>query len=442
MMTNPAQDSSKPDLRVVADATCTFCGCLCDDIALSIEGDRIVGAGNACSLGESWFLNRPADDGPICLVDGQPATLEDGIERAARILWEARNPLIFGLSETTSEAQRLAVAIADEIGGGIDSTIDVACGAATIAFQEVGEVTCTLGEVKNRGDFIVFWGCDPVETHPRFFERYSLTSRGAFVPGGRTDRYCVVIDRSRTATAAAADEFIRIPPSRDFEAFWSLRALAKGIKLDAAAIEAETGVTLATWQALLDQMKQATYGVILYGGSSNDPRAGHLEHHALLALVRDLNDVTRFVCLPMRGRGNLTGAENIITSQTGYPPPVNLARRYPRYGPGESSASLCLERGEPDAALIVSGDPTSGLSPTARDHLARLPCVVLDSSNTHTARAASVWFHTATYGIHTSGTVYRMDGVPIPLRLAITSGLPGSEVILREIAERVRRDRS
>ncbi len=129
-------------------------------------------------------------------------------------------------------------------------------------------------------------------------------------------------------------------------------------------------------------MNQAKYGVILYGGASNETGSAHLVHHAILALVRDLNDVTRFVCLPMGGGGNLTGAENAITSQTGYPPPVNLARAYPRYGPGEYSASISLERGEPDAALIVAGDPTAGLSPAARHHLARIPSIVLDPNDT------------------------------------------------------------
>jgi formylmethanofuran dehydrogenase subunit B len=437
-MPNPSQDPSKPDPRIVEDATCTFCGCLCDDICLRIEDDRVVGAGNACSLGESWFMNRPADDWPICLVEGQAATLEEGIDRATRILVDARYPVIYGLAETTSEAQRLAVAIADRIGGCIDASSGADSGASTIAFQEVGEVTCTLGEVKNRGDLIVFWGCDPAETDPRFFERYALTAKGTFVPRGREDRHCIVVDRSKTASAEVADQFIPIAPRKDFEAFWTLRALAKGIALDAAEIEAETGVPISTWQDLLNRMKQAKYGVIFHGGESNETRSAHLDYHALLAFVRDLNDVTRFVCLPMRGRGNLTGAENVITSQTGYPSPVNLARGHPRYGPGEFNASISLERHESDAALIVAGSPTASLSPAARDHLARIPCIVIGPSNTRTAEGATVRFHSATDGINTPGTVYRMDGVPIPLRPAVASMLPGAEAILRGIAQGLR----
>ena len=42
----------EPSTTIVEDATCTFCGCLCDDIALSVDGDRITEAGNACALGK------------------------------------------------------------------------------------------------------------------------------------------------------------------------------------------------------------------------------------------------------------------------------------------------------------------------------------------------------------------------------------------------------
>ena len=128
----------------------------------------------------------------------------------------------------------------------------------------MGEVTCTLGEVKNRGDLIIFWGCNPVESHPRHLSRYSLEAAGLFVPRGRADRYCVVVDVEETATSRVADQFIAIKPGKEFEALWTLRALAKGVELDAAVVERETGVSLSTWQELMDRMKRAGYGVIFF----------------------------------------------------------------------------------------------------------------------------------------------------------------------------------
>jgi formylmethanofuran dehydrogenase subunit B len=432
--------SSEPEqpVKIVEDATCTDCGCMCDDISLKVEGDRIIEAQNACALGKKWFLAEHRTASAACLIDGQPAAVEDGIARTAQILTEARYPIIYGLCDTTSEAQRVAVAISDWIGGCVDTTTSLCHGPTGIAFQDVGEVTCTLGEIRNRGDLILLWGTNPAESHPRFFSRYALTPAGMYVPRGRADRYCVLIDVRETESAKEADQFIGIRPGKDFEALWALRALSKGIKLDATEIEAETGVPLATWQTLMDRMKQAKYGVILFGMELMKERGRHLNSYALLSLARDMNVHTRFVCKPMRGHGNVAGADNVVTWQTGYPFAVNLARGYPRFNPGEYSTDDVLARGEADAALIVASDTLSKFSRAAREHLERIPLIVIEPAGTPQTCAAAIVFHTATYGINTPGTVYRMDDVPIPLRPAVDSPLPTDEHILREIERRVR----
>jgi formylmethanofuran dehydrogenase subunit B len=432
------QCKARASLKVVEDATCTFCGCVCDDITLKVQDGKITEAKAACLLGKSWFFGHQEEEGPACFVDGRPSSVEEGVERAARILVEAKYPLVYGLSDTTSEAQRVAVSIGDWIGGCIDTTTSLCHGPSGIASQDVGEVTCTLGEIKNRGDLIIFWGSNPAESHPRHFTKYSLTPKGMFVPRGRKDRYCVLIDVRRTKSVKAADLFIQIKPHTDFEALWVLRALAKGVVLEAVQVEQETGVPLATWQSLMDRMKAAKYGVVLFDMDLNSTRGTHLNSYAILALTRDMNAHTRFVCKPMREHGNVTGADNVVTWRTGYPFGVNLARGYPRFNPGEYTAAEILARGEADAALIVASDPMSNLSPTAREHLARIPSIALDPRDTPTTRAATVVFHTATYGINVPGTVYRMDDVPIPLRPALESRLPSDYQILEAIERRVK----
>ena len=109
-------------LTVVKNATCTFCGCVCDDIELHADGDKIVETKRACSLGESWFKNHTAERlYPDALIDGQPATVEAAVEAAAEFLHQAHMPLVYGLSNVTCEAQREAVALAELVGGVIDS---------------------------------------------------------------------------------------------------------------------------------------------------------------------------------------------------------------------------------------------------------------------------------------------------------------------------------
>ena len=426
-------------IKIVKDATCTFCGCVCDDIDLHVKDEKqIVKAVRACGLGKAWFLNHEIDDRPSCLIEGQPVSVEEGVERAAKILTEAIYPITYGLSDSPSEAKRVAVGITDWIDGTIDTTTSVCHGPSGIAFQGVGEVTCTLGEVANRADMVMFWGSNPAESHPRHFTKYSLMPKGMFVPNGRKDRTCVIVDVRKTKSARAADIFIQIKPRRDFEGLWTLRALAQDIELDAEQVERDTGVPLSTWQDLMERMKACKFGVIFFGMGLTMTRGKHCNSEALLALVRDMNKYTRFTCKPNRGHGNVTGADNVVTWRTGFPFGVNMSRGYPRFNPGEYTTADTLARREADAALIIAADPMSNFSQPAREHLAKIPMIVLDPKLSDTAKIATVAFTTATYGINTPGTVYRMDDVPLPLRPAFESPYKSDYDVLKEIEKRIR----
>ena len=108
--------------KTVENATCTFCGCVCDHIGLQAEGDRIVKTKRACGLGEAWFKNHTAEHVyPDALIDGKPASVEEAVEVAAEYLYQANMPLVYGLSNITCEAQRNAVELGEWVGGVVDS---------------------------------------------------------------------------------------------------------------------------------------------------------------------------------------------------------------------------------------------------------------------------------------------------------------------------------
>ena len=122
MSTAPVAEAPKRELTVVKNATCTFCGCVCDDIELHADAERIVETKRACILGEAWFKNHTAERlYPDALVDGKEVSVDAAVEAAADILYEANMPLVYGLSNTTCEAQRQCVWLAELVGGVIDS---------------------------------------------------------------------------------------------------------------------------------------------------------------------------------------------------------------------------------------------------------------------------------------------------------------------------------
>ena len=332
--------------------------------------------------GHAWFSEPSAPDGPSCLVAGRPASLDEGIERAAQLLAAARYPLVYGLEQTSCEAVRLAVGIADWIGAVLDTASGARGGLAGLSLHGVGEVTCSLGEIANRADLVLVWRANPVVTHPRHFGRYSLSPRGRFVPGGRADRTCIVVDASPTESAEEADLFLPLAVGCDFEALWILRALVRGVELDADGVLAQTGVVLDAWRDLRDRLKRAKFAVILFDGRASDGRAGNVQVDALWALVRDLNAFTRVAAAPLLAGGNAAGAASFVCSRAGAPSAIDFARGYPRFNPGEYNAEEVLARGEVDAVLTVAVGRESALSSAARRHLAATPRVTIESGPT------------------------------------------------------------
>jgi len=426
------------NIQIVKHATCTFCGCVCDDMDLTVDMDakKIIKAKNACVLGRAWFYEHVIEERPIALIDGQEVTVEEAVEEAAQVLVKAKFPITYGLSDTTCEAQRQAVAIADIIKGTIDTTTSVCHGPSGLAFQGIGESTMTLGEVKNRADLVMYWGGNPAASHPRHFTRYTVTPKGMFIPNGKKDRTVVLVDVRKTQSVPVADIFVQVNPGKDFEVLWALRALVKGKKID-ASIEEETGVSLEVLEDLVERMKNCRYGVLFFGMGLTMTRGRHFNSGALLALATDLNEFTHFVAKPVRGHGNVTGADNVVSWQTGYPFGISFNRGYPRFNPGEFTTVDTLSRGDADAALIIASDPASNFPKAAIEHMKKIPIISLDTKQTDTSNLAHVAFTTATYGINTTGTVYRMDDVPITLRKAFDSPFPTDEEILTAIKKRV-----
>ncbi len=422
-----AVDGGQPEPTVIDPVTCLVCGCLCDDIAVVKQGENITAAGNACVLGTEWLLrDRLLEPGkPAALIQGRPAEPAEAVELAARLLRKAHAPIIIGLGRSTNETVAAALELADRIGAVVEPGDSRSAAPRLLAFQRVGRVSATLGEVKNRADVVVFWGADPVVSHPRHWQRYSVEPRGRFTPDGRAGRTVIVVDQERTATAEQADFFLEIDSSRQFEVLWVLRALVRGVELDPNRVGALAGVDLPRLQELGGRLMAARYGAFFHGplitqGTMTEA-AATLE--AAYGLVRDLNRQARFVILGMGEPGNPQGAEAVLAWQTGFPTSVDLSAGFPRSLPGVTTASRRLGCGEADLALIVGPIALEQLDDNSRAQLARIPTVVIaprDDADPWPAEPAVRCF-AATPGLDDAGTVMRVDGVSLPLRAVRTS---------------------
>lgn len=343
---------------------------------------------------------------PRARVDGVPVALEDAVTAAADVLVRARLPLVYGLVETTVEAQRLAVEIADLTGGAVDIAASAGHEASLLAFQRIGLLTATLGEVRTRADLVVFWGIDPDAREPGFRERY--LARAADSPA----RVRVAVDIGKARGPDEADERIAIPAAAEFEALWALRAMVRERRVDAERLES-LGLSPDLLRPLAWRLAACRYGVIFHDADPPPERRDPLRALALGALVGDANERARVRLIGIRMPGNPVGAEAVLTWQTGYPCAIHFGRGYPRYGPGEFTGAALLTQGGADAVLLVGVNPDRHLTPEERERLGEIPTIVIGPA----ARAEGARVAVVTAPLEeTPGCVYRMDGVPLQRR--------------------------
>lgn len=240
----------------------------------------------------------------------------------------------------------------------------------------------------------------------------------------------MVIDCRRTDSAQLADQFIQVEKGRDFELIWALRYLLHG----GETTDVQHALGADRLRSLAERLRTCRSGVVYFGLGIAQARSGHATVEALLRLVGDLNAHTRFYARRMRIPGDVTGADNVLCWQTGFPFAVNLARGYPRYNPDEYSANEVLERREADVCLLVGSEGVAQLGKSAAAYLEEIPTIVLDNPTVRSSFIPTVQFTTAIYGIHETGTAYRMDEVPIPLQAVLPPRFPTDQIVLTQIS--------
>jgi len=427
--------------KIIGNVVCPFCGCLCDDLEVSVRDGKIANVENACILSLNKFLNyqRERVYSPVMRKDGRSnqTSLEEAVDRAAEILAESKYPITYGWSTTSNEAIGIGVELTEIIGGVIDNTTTVCHGPTILAEEDVGVSTCSLGHVMHRADLIVYWGSNPLQSHPRHLARYSAGSKGRF-RRSRAERTMVVVDVRKTYTARVADYFIQVEPNKDYELLKALRVAIRGDELEQEVV---AGVPRESVEELADMMINCEFGIVFFGVGLT-MSAGKLRNiDEAISLVADLNAWTKFTIMPMRGHFNVAGANMVLSWQTGYPYAVDFSHGYPRYNPGDTSVVDIISRGECDAALIVGSDPLATFPGPVAKKLSEIPLIVIDPHKTHTSEKAHVAIPSAPVGIEAEGTAHRMDGVPIVLRRLIDppTGIRCDAEILQMMISRLRK---
>ena len=166
----------------------------------------------------------------------------------------------------------------------------------------------------------------------------------------------VLVDIRETTSAKAADIFLQVRPGKDFEVLTDPAGAGQGPARRYGRRRRDRP-DARTIEDLVDRMKTAKFGVLFFGMGLSMTRGKHMNSAAVLTLAAEMNAFTKFVAMPMRGHGNVTGADVVLRYTTGYPFGITFNRGYPRFNPGEFSTVDLLVRGDNDAALVLGADP-------------------------------------------------------------------------------------
>ncbi len=412
---------------VVEPVTCLGCGCVCDDVSLQVSGGRIVNVTPDCPVARAWF-----GDGSVpekVLRGGATAGLEDAVTEAAGLLARsAGRVLVYLAPDLSTQAQRTAVALADLLRARVDSATSEPAAAGLLTAQRRGRASATLGEIRNRADVLLFWGVDPAARYPRYLSRYALEPEGSHVAGGRRGRKVISVHIGAARSPSGAELEVTLDPEDEIGALSVMRATVLGNRLS----ELPPGLQGAARAA--EELLTARYAVLVHEAEPNALGREAFRAEGLIALVQALNGPTRAALSSLRAGGNRSGAESVLTWQTGYPLAVDFSAGFPRYAP--AARGLASIGNSVATAVLIAGN-AAGLGAERSAALGRVPTVVIGPRASEAPFATHVAIDTGVAGIHEAGTAYRMDDVPLPLRPPL-AGRRSASVTLDSLLAAVR----
>lgn len=425
----------------VKNCSCSYCGNNCDDITYLLKNNEIVGVRHACRIGASKIINDQDQRLLNPLVRNDEGILEEttwdvALDKTSHLLYYSDRPVLYGWGETSVEAIKKGIKIAEQTGAVMDNQSTICHGTSIQAFQNVGHPVMTLGEVKNRADVIVYVGTNPMDDHPRHLSRYTTFPQGFFRKNGRKDRIIITLDPKYTNTAKVSDEWIQLNMNEDYLLFNALRMILKGEKIKENEI---AGVPIEQLENLIQIMKNAECGALFFGLGVSQTLAKQKNVDILIQLVEDLNSYSKWSMLPMRGFFNVSGFNIALTSETGYPYGVDFARGYPRFMVGETTTIDLLNRREPDFFMAISADPGVRFPGYSIQHLTNIPTIQIDTHWGPFTELSDIVLPSTRVGVETAGTAYRMDSVPLYMKKVIDKpkNCHSDEWILSEICKRI-----
>ncbi len=374
------------------DFVCNGCSLLCNDVSATIEKNEVSSLG-VCKLGHA-HLTSAASEAETGIVrrngEEKRIPIEDAIKETARVLSEGENILVYGWTTASNESIKHGQLLAEELNAHFNTL------ASLSAYQSMSHelhsmtLAIDLDYIRNNGEFIIYWGCNPAESLHRHPSRFAVLPIGDKLPEGVESRTIGVVDVRETETMKMANHRFKIPIGQDVDL---LKALASELKGTSSITEPLFGIPAVEILGLVRAFKKSDCTVIFYG--SGLVNSGNAEENlsALLNLIEVLkNDGKEAYALPMFPESNIMGALQETKKQD-----------------SQQSILTKIANGEFDTALIVGDDVFSEIPGRAAKALRKSKIVYIGRSGGLTDSIADISIHTTDPIISGASTMIRID---------------------------------
>jgi len=410
---------------------CPGCGCLCDDLDITLEGGRVVEVANVCLWGVSRFFHakkfhqkkeRHRLNEPQVRHQGRRQTVsyDAALAEAARLLGQARRPLIYGLTNSGSWAQAAALKLARSLRARLEPG-DLALMAPYYqSLQHHGVMWAPLDIIRDEADTVLFWGANPIHSAPRQVVRHAVFARGRFTERGIEDRQVAAVDIYKTELTRFCPLFIKIQPGQELDLIEGVSGTLTGEPVPSPPVRGT--------RRLAEFLAKATCGVIFCGrGVSYGPATEIFDR--LARLLAFLNQEKRFFLFPLSGDFNSSGLYHLLLNEVGQ-------AGAPDFGPGEATTHFTpVDFRGVDAVLVTGADLLWSLPAEQVEDLKQrqVPIVAISPFANRTTSQAAVILPSALAGIEAAEVALRMDGLPLVLKQVAPSALPGTHQVLTDL---------
>jgi formylmethanofuran dehydrogenase subunit B len=392
---------------------CPACGLLCDDLVLNSSAPLSIK--NACVKGISFFEKAFIENTARPSVSGKATDLNSAIQAAADILSNTKHPLFAGLG-TEVQGMRALMRLAEKTNATLDHMHSEGTIRNTLAMQNSGWQTTTLTEIKNRADVILVIGTDIVNSYPRFFEKLVWNTDTLF---NKPKPEVIYLD--------LAEEVVKLP-----EIMNALNALmnAKNPLNKKPDTDVIGGMTIASIKLILEKLKSAQYGVVVWSASALKFPQAELTVQSITQLITKLNETNRVAGLPLNSGDGDSSVNNTSTWLSGYPTRNRFVNGHPEYDAYHFSTKRQLTNC--DALLWVS---------TFNAHLppnCEAPTIVIGHPDMQFDKQPDVFIPVGVPGVDHAGTIFRMDSsVAMPLKKLRESELPSLSDVISQIGANI-----